>query len=121
MDIYHKYYFRIRHWHRLWLCLPFVSRSAFDLATSGNGMINKRQFLGVPFRGILHQKAQRVDAPERGISYHRNERWVVNTPFGQVEIVQGDWLLELPTGRLYVIKDADMAVFFQQNKKWGCL
>ena len=83
--------------------------------------VRKRQFLGVAFPGILHQKAQKVDAPERGISFHRPERWVVNTPMGQLEVCQGDWVLEAPSGNRYVIKDCDISDISKTTKKkvWG--
>lgn len=81
--------------------------------------VTRRQFLGVPFPGILHQKPQRVDAPERGISFSRPERFVVNTPNGQVEICQGDWVLELPSGARYVVKNNDIeAVSATGARKW---
>lgn len=80
--------------------------------------VTRRQFLGVPFPGILHQKAQRVDAPERGISFNRPERFVVNTPNGQIEIVQGDWVLEMPSGARYVVKNPDVDAMGAPKKKW---
>lgn len=82
-------------------------------------MIKKRQFLGVPFDGILHQKAQRVEAPNRGIVFERQERYIVNTPLGQLEICQGDWLVELLPSRCYVIKAIDMAALEPSaRRKW---
>jgi len=81
-------------------------------------MIKKRQFNGVPFPGILYQKAQRVDAPERGISYSRPDRYLVNTPTGQLEIGQGDWVVAMPSGSLYVVKDADIAALTGGTKPW---
>lgn len=82
--------------------------------------MKKRQFLGIAFPGILHQKAQRVDmGATRGIVFDRPERWIVNTPVGQQEISQGDWLVELQPARFYVIKDADIAAFLTKpSKKW---
>ena len=83
-------------------------------------MIKMRQFTGNPFDGILYQTAQRVSAPERGIVFNRPERYIVNTPFGQMEICKGDWLIEVITGNRYVIKDADIMYFskIKPSKKW---
>lgn len=81
--------------------------------------MKKRRFMGVPFEGILHQKAQRVDAGNtRGIIFDRPERHIVNTPFGQMEICAGDWVIELRAGSRYVIKDAHIHEFFETPKKW---
>lgn len=81
--------------------------------------MKKRRFMGVPFEGILHQKAQRVDlANTRGIIFDRPERYIVNTPGGQIEIGPGDWVVEFPSGNRYVIKDADIAELSQPFKKW---
>lgn len=80
-------------------------------------MLKKTQFTGKPFPGILHQVAQRVNVPERGIAYDRPERFVVNTPFGQMEITAGDWLVEFSGGNRYVFKPADMAAFRPLCKK----
>lgn len=82
-------------------------------------MIKKRQFIGVPFEGILHQKAQRVDMGNtRGIVFDRPERYVVNTPVGQLEIGLGDWVVEFIPGRLYVIRNVDMSVIPPVKKVW---
>lgn len=82
--------------------------------------MKKRRFMGVPFEGILHQKAQRVDlANTRGIIFDRPERYIVNTPFGQMEIGAGDWVLTFPNGNTYVMKDVDMIEAFANPKsKW---
>lgn len=83
-------------------------------------MVKKRQFLGIAFDGIIHQKAQHVDMTStRGIVWNRPECYMVNTPLGQLQIYAGDWLLELPTGVLYVIRSVDIEHFFKQPiKKW---
>jgi len=82
-------------------------------------MIKKKQFLGVPFPGILHQKAQEVDyISTRGIKFTRPERFIVNTPVGQHEIGAGDWVVEFPGNRLYVIKDKDIDALDFNEKKW---
>lgn len=82
-------------------------------------MIRKKQFTGIPFPGILHQKAQRVDVPARGISYERPERYIVNTPFGQLEIMPGDWMVTFPGGNVYVIRSEDIkALEAPPNKQW---
>jgi len=84
-----------------------------------NMLCIRKQFRGIPFRGIIHQKAQRVEAPERGISFNRPERFVVNTPIGQLEVSRGDWILEFSSGNLYVIKDIDMAdLTCDRKKEW---
>lgn len=81
--------------------------------------IRKRQFRGVAFIGVTHQKAQRVDLTEtRGIIFDRAERFVVNTPGGQVEIHHGDWVIEFPDDRFYVIKDIHMSSFNNRRRKW---
>lgn len=72
--------------------------------------LSKRQFNGVIFPGIIFQKAQRVSAPDRGIFFERPDRFLVNTPVGQLEINQGDWVVEFSPGRLYIIRDEDMRV-----------
>ena len=79
----------------------------------------KRQFWGIlPFEGVLHQKAQRVDLGNtRGIVFDRPERWMVNTPIGQLEIYPGDWMVEFLPGRYYIVKDSDMAAMAQPAKK----
>ena len=82
-------------------------------------MIVKRRFMGTPFEGILHQKAQRVDMGNtRGIIFDRPERFIVNTPGGQIEIGAGDWVVECPSGNRYVIKDTDITALSQPSKKW---
>jgi hypothetical protein len=72
--------------------------------------LSKRQFNGVPFDGIIFQKAQRVSAPDRGIYFERPDRYLVNTPVGQLEISQGDWVVEFSPGRMYIIRGEDMRV-----------
>lgn len=83
-------------------------------------MLTKKQFKGVPFSGIIHQKAQRVDMGNtRGIIFDRPERYIVNTPVGQLEIAYGDWLVEFVPGRHYVIKNADINGAEQpKRKRW---
>lgn len=82
-------------------------------------MLTKRQFTGKPFDGIIHQKAQRVEAPGRGIVFDRPDRYIVNTPVGQLEIGVGDWVVEFLPSRRYVIRAEDMAAPQpQQNRKW---
>lgn len=83
-------------------------------------MIRKRQFVGIPFPGVMHQKAQRVDqSATRGIIFDRPERWIVNTPRGQQEIAQLDWLVEFPSGNRYVMMTSDIqALEPQPKKKW---
>lgn len=86
-------------------------------------MLKNKQFNGQLFPGVIHQKAQRVNVPERGIIYDRPERYVVNTSFGQMEIAVGDWFVEFPSGNCYVFKPADMATLGYQpakpkNKWW---
>lgn len=80
-------------------------------------MLRKKQFTGLPFPGILHQKAQHVSAPERGISFERPERYVVNTPFGQQQIAHGDWLVIFPSGNCYVFKDVDIVIVEPKKPK----
>lgn len=80
--------------------------------------MKKRQFTGIPFEGIIYQAAQRVNAPERGVSFNRPNRYVLSTPVGQVEISIGDWVIYMPSG-LYVIKDADIfALSGASSRKW---
>lgn len=74
-------------------------------------MIIKRQFNSVPFNGVIHQMAQRVSAPERGIVFNRPERYLVKTPFGHLEIGFGDWLVDVDNGSTYVIKSYDIHFF----------
>lgn len=82
-------------------------------------MIRKQQFNGVPFNGIIHQTAQRVDMGNtRGIVFNRPERYIVNTPVGQLEITNGDWLVEFTPGRYYVIRAVDMVGVPQPKKSW---
>lgn len=81
-------------------------------------MIKKRQFLGVlPFTGVIHQTPQRVDmTATRGIIWERPERFMANTPFGQMEIGKGDWVLYFPRGAVYVVKDADIEALRQPRE-----
>lgn len=81
-------------------------------------MISKRQFTGKPLPGIIFQKAQRVEAPGRGIVFDRPDRYLVNTPVGQLEIGIGDWVVEFVAGRQYVIRSQDMVAQAKQNRKW---
>ena len=65
-------------------------------------------FPGKKIDGVLRIPAGTVDASKtRGIKFERPERHVVNTPFGQLEIGAGDWIIRYPSGALYVFKDAD--------------
>lgn len=80
--------------------------------------LTRRQFNGVPFDGIIHQLAQRVDMGNtRGIVFDRPERFVVNTPVGQIEIGHGDWVVEFMPGRSYVIRNPDMVERGNPKKK----
>lgn len=71
-------------------------------------MIAHQWFPGLSIQGVLRIPAGTVDASAtRGIKYDRPERHVVNTPFGQLEITAGDWVIKHPSGNYYVLKDVD--------------
>lgn len=81
--------------------------------------MNQRQFNGVTFGGIIFQKAQTVNEPARGISFERPDRFLLTTPYGQLEVNKGDWVVEMPSGNHYLIKDSDIAALGQtSNRKW---
>lgn len=75
-----------------------------------------RWFPGIVVEGVLRLPAGTIDASKtRGIRYDRPERYVVNTPFAQVEITEGDWVVTYPSGNRYVLKDVDLKSFPQRS------
>lgn len=77
--------------------------------------LEARQFLGHPIAGAVRLPPQRIDASHnRGITYNRPERWVVNTPTAQIEIAQGDWIVTGHMGEHYVFKADVFHLYFKE-------
>lgn len=63
-------------------------------------------FPGKKVDGVLRIPASRVDqSATRGIVFDRPERHVVNTPIGQWEVAQGNWVVTEPNGERMVYDD----------------
>lgn len=59
--------------------------------------------------GVLLIPASKVDlSATRGIVYDRPERYVIDTPFGRVELMAGDWIGRTVNGNVYTFRDEDI-------------
>lgn len=79
--------------------------------------VEAQQFSGLPMRGVSRLPPTVVDARSRGISYTLPERWVVDTPAGQVGLAVNDWVVLWPNGEHGVFSPSRFAVFFERAGK----